>query len=63
MFLGPAAADRGVPRAFITCRVTQTYDAGAVVYFYFAFKYRGVPDPVHMYEEVEVGANHNDFMV
>eukprot|EP00064_Thunnus_orientalis_P016181 superscaffoldBa00003152_g16244 len=39
-----------------TCRVTQTYDAGACVYFYFAFNYRGLSDPVHVYEQVEHGA-------
>lgn len=37
-----------------SCRVTQTYDAGACVYFYFAFNYRGLSDPVHVYEQVEV---------
>ncbi|NWH30729.1 ADAS protein, partial [Chloropsis hardwickii] len=37
-----------------TCRVTQTYDAGACVYFYFAFNYRGISDPIHVYEEIEV---------
>nr|XP_023657471.1 alkyldihydroxyacetonephosphate synthase, peroxisomal-like isoform X2 [Paramormyrops kingsleyae] len=39
-----------------TCRVTQTYDAGACVYFYFAFNYRGLADPVHVYEQVEHAA-------
>lgn len=39
-----------------SCRVTQTYDAGACVYFYFAFNYTGVPDPVHVYEEIEAAA-------
>uniref|UniRef100_A0A667ZSQ6 Alkylglycerone-phosphate synthase n=1 Tax=Myripristis murdjan TaxID=586833 RepID=A0A667ZSQ6_9TELE len=39
-----------------TCRVTQTYDAGACVYFYFAFNYRGLSDPVHVYERVEHAA-------
>ncbi|PVD35874.1 hypothetical protein C0Q70_02843 [Pomacea canaliculata] len=38
---------------YITCRVTQTYDAGACVYFYFGFNYRGISDPVHVYEEIE----------
>ncbi|XP_016379012.1 alkyldihydroxyacetonephosphate synthase, peroxisomal-like [Sinocyclocheilus rhinocerous] len=37
-------------------RVTQTYDAGACVYFYFAFNYRGLNDPVHVYEQVEHAA-------
>ncbi|XP_053554469.1 alkyldihydroxyacetonephosphate synthase, peroxisomal isoform X2 [Bombina bombina] len=39
-----------------TCRVTQTYDAGACVYFYFAFNYRGISDPVRVYEEIEHAA-------
>jgi len=39
-----------------TCRVTQTYDAGACVYFYLAFKYRGLPDPLESYMAVEDGA-------
>uniref|UniRef100_A0A673LBZ0 Alkylglycerone-phosphate synthase n=1 Tax=Sinocyclocheilus rhinocerous TaxID=307959 RepID=A0A673LBZ0_9TELE len=37
-------------------QVTQTYDAGACVYFYFAFNYRGLNDPVHVYEQVEHAA-------
>lgn len=36
------------------CRVTQTYDAGACVYFYFGFNYRGIQNPVQLYEEIEV---------
>ena len=35
-------------------RVTQTYDAGACVYFYFGFNYRGIAKPVELYEEIEV---------
>lgn len=34
--------------------VTQTYDAGACVYFYFGFNYRGLANPVQVYEEIEV---------
>ncbi|XP_043230932.1 alkyldihydroxyacetonephosphate synthase, peroxisomal-like [Amphibalanus amphitrite] len=49
-------SDRGVSDVFITCRVTQTYDAGAVVYFYFAFCYKNVADPVQVYEDVEAAA-------
>ena len=48
---------------FVTCRVTQTYDAGACVYFYFAFNYSNMTsssgkevDPVHIYEDVENAA-------
>ena len=40
--------------AITFCRVTQTYDAGACMYFYFGFKYAGLGDPVHVYEQIEV---------
>lgn len=30
--------------------------AGACVYFYFGFNYRGVANPVEMYEEIENSA-------
>ncbi|KAI8495545.1 hypothetical protein Bbelb_265170 [Branchiostoma belcheri] len=43
-----------------TCRVTQTYDSGACVYFYFAFNYRGLNNPVHVYEEIEAGVRTHD---
>uniref|UniRef100_A0A8B9QMJ2 Alkylglycerone-phosphate synthase n=1 Tax=Apteryx owenii TaxID=8824 RepID=A0A8B9QMJ2_APTOW len=49
--------EKGVQFApFSTCRVTQTYDAGACVYFYFAFNYRGISDPIHVYEQIERAA-------
>uniref|UniRef100_A0A452QNZ7 Alkylglycerone-phosphate synthase n=1 Tax=Ursus americanus TaxID=9643 RepID=A0A452QNZ7_URSAM len=32
-----------------TCRVTQTYDAGACIYFYFAFNYRGIMYSLHSF--------------
>uniref|UniRef100_A0A8C5HCF2 Alkylglycerone-phosphate synthase n=1 Tax=Gouania willdenowi TaxID=441366 RepID=A0A8C5HCF2_GOUWI len=49
--------DKGVQFSPLSsCRVTQTYDAGACVYFYFAFNYRGLSDPVHVYEQVEHAA-------
>uniref|UniRef100_A0A1I8F1V4 Alkylglycerone-phosphate synthase n=1 Tax=Macrostomum lignano TaxID=282301 RepID=A0A1I8F1V4_9PLAT len=52
---------RGVTQPVLsTCRVTQTYDAGACVYFYFAYNYRGLPDPVHLYEEVENAAQRRN---
>lgn len=37
----------------ITCRVTQTYDSGCCIYFYFGFNYEGLKDPVHVYESIE----------
>ncbi|PKK29631.1 alkylglycerone phosphate synthase [Columba livia] len=49
--------EKGVQFApLCTCRVTQTYDAGACVYFYFAFNYRGISDPIHVYEQIERAA-------
>ena len=36
--------------------MTQTYDAGACVYFYFGFNYVGHKNPVHTYEVIENNA-------
>lgn len=45
---------RGLPgKPFVTARVTQVYETGAAVYFYFAFYYKGVEDAVHIYHEIE----------
>ena len=44
---------------FSSCRVTQTYDAGACIYFYFVMNYNDMrqgSDPVHVYELVEQAA-------
>ena len=38
---------------FIVFRVTQLYDSGACVYFYFGFNYRGLEHPLEVYEEIE----------
>ena len=43
-------------RPFITCRVTQTYDAGACIYFYFGFLYHGLADPLKTFEVIEDAA-------
>lgn len=49
--------EKGIPyRPIAACRVTQTYDTGACVYFYFAFVFRGVEDPVRKFSEVEADA-------
>lgn len=34
-------------------RVTQLYDTGACVYFYFGFIFRGVEDPVRKFNQIE----------
>lgn len=47
----------GVQREpFISSRVTQVYDTGAVVYVYFGFLYFGLKDPVGVYSQVEDAA-------
>lgn len=45
--------ERGIVHYLISCRVTQTYDAGCCVYFYMAFNYLGLERPVETYEEIE----------
>ncbi|XP_022173101.1 alkyldihydroxyacetonephosphate synthase [Myzus persicae] len=37
----------------ISCRVTQTYDSGCCVYFYFGFNWTGLDDPVSTYHHIE----------
>lgn len=38
--------------------MTQTYDAGAAVYFYFGFNYSKNKDPVETYEQIESAARN-----
>ncbi len=40
-------------RPFVTCRVTQVYQTGACVYFYFGFYHRGLERPAQLYAELE----------
>lgn len=44
----------GVP--FISARISQIYEAGATVYFYFAFYYKDIENPTHVYHEIENAA-------
>jgi len=37
----------------ISCRITQTYDSGCCVYFYFGFNWTGMDDPVSTYHHIE----------
>lgn len=36
--------------------MTQVYDAGACIYFYFAINYHGLSEPVKIYNEIEAAA-------
>ena len=44
----------GVP--FICCRITQLYDDGACVYFYFCMQISGVVEPSHVFADIERSA-------
>eukprot|EP00037_Helgoeca_nana_P000215 m.20724 g.20724 ORF g.20724 m.20724 type:complete len:644 (-) comp10276_c0_seq1:201-2132(-) len=41
---------------YASCRVTQLYDTGCAVYFYFGFLHTGLADPMQSFHNVEVGA-------
>jgi alkyldihydroxyacetonephosphate synthase len=45
---------RNLPnKVFVTARVTQLYQTGAAIYFYFGFYFKGVPHPSRVYHELE----------
>jgi alkyldihydroxyacetonephosphate synthase len=47
-------AKRGLPgRPFVCSRVTQIYQTGVCVYFYFGFSFKGVENPSQVYSEIE----------
>eukprot|EP01135_Chromosphaera_perkinsii_P008723 Nk52_evm56s1444 gene=Nk52_evmTU56s1444 len=46
----------GVGGRLVSCRVTQTYDTGVCVYFYFGFVYKNLKDPLDAYHQIEVAA-------
>lgn len=50
-------AKRNLPgKPFVTCRVTQVYDTGVCIYFYFAYNYKGVANPTTVYHAMEHAA-------
>ena len=50
-------AARGLPgKPFVTCRVTQVYQTGVCVYFYFGFCHKGLDDPAAVYADLESAA-------
>ncbi len=50
-------ASREIPGTpFVTCRVTQLYETGVCVYFYFAFYFKGIENPSEVYGEIEHAA-------
>jgi len=49
-----SAKEKGVcTTPLVSCRVTQTYDTGACVYFYFGFVWKGLKDPVATFSQLE----------
>jgi len=53
-----AAAARGIvhPPPFVSSRVTQVYDTGFAVYFYFGFLFTGLKDPLDAFCQIEIEA-------
>ena len=50
-------AKRGLPgKPFVSARVTQLYETGVCVYFYFAVYHKGVENPSEVYAEMERAA-------
>lgn len=47
---------RCIEHFLVSCRVTQTYDAGCVIYFYFAFNHSNITDPVETHHQIESSA-------
>lgn len=43
-------------KPLVSCRVTQLYETGVAVYFYFAYYYEGVLEPSKVYKEIEDAA-------
>jgi alkyldihydroxyacetonephosphate synthase len=41
---------------FISCRITQLYQTGVCVYFYYAFYFKGIENPAQAYLEIEDAA-------
>jgi alkyldihydroxyacetonephosphate synthase len=55
--LGEEYAARRLPgMPFVTCRVTQLYQTGVAIYFYFGFHHKGVERPTAVYAELEHAA-------
>lgn len=52
--IATSAKKNGVTKEpFISCRVTQLYDTGVAVYFYFGFVWHGLKDPVGVFNAIE----------
>lgn len=52
-----ACKEAGVPEApYTSARVTQAYDAGACIYFYFGFLRKGLEDPLESFIAIENAA-------
>eukprot|EP00916_Digyalum_oweni_P008394 GHVL01014075.1.p1 GENE.GHVL01014075.1~~GHVL01014075.1.p1 ORF type:complete len:601 (-),score=76.36 GHVL01014075.1:107-1909(-) len=43
----------------VACRVTQVYDVGVCIYFYFGFLYRGIDRPLDVYAKIEERARES----
>ncbi|QYS99627.1 Alkylglycerone-phosphate synthase [Trichoderma simmonsii] len=49
--------ERGLPgKPLVTCRVTQLYETGVAIYFYFGYYFEGVSEPEKIYAGMEEAA-------
>ena len=48
-------SDRALPgRPIVTCRITQLYDEGVCVYFYFCMNFKNVNNPSEVFSAIEL---------
>ncbi|KAB0793885.1 hypothetical protein PPYR_13505 [Photinus pyralis] len=51
--VGEECKKLNIEHYLMAARVTQTYDAGCVIYFYFGYNYSNIKNPVEVYEQIE----------
>ncbi|EFC36883.1 predicted protein [Naegleria gruberi] len=49
-------SNEDVPTPWVSARVTQVYETGACIYFYYGFIFRGLQDPIKAFSEIEAEA-------
>eukprot|EP00761_Pharyngomonas_kirbyi_P004548 gb/GECH01004553.1/.p1 GENE.gb/GECH01004553.1/~~gb/GECH01004553.1/.p1 ORF type:complete len:639 (+),score=161.78 gb/GECH01004553.1/:1-1917(+) len=54
-----ASREMNIPKKpFVSCRITQTYDTGAAIYFYLGFAWQDMDDPTGVYSYIEEEARN-----
>lgn len=61
--IGREHVKRGLPgKPLVSCRVTQVYEIGVAVYFYYAYYFEGVSEPARVYAVLEEAAREEIMM-